>query len=166
MKKTPRYRHADPVIIDMLSKWDEEAREWVRSILVEMAEPSPNPGFTAGDALIELDRRSDIPVGYARYIEAPFYDNRYQLVRTELERMERAGLLEKGTTVNSRGRERVLCYRRAPDRTWQVELEPDNPPVRQALEAWLAENEGSLGAIDSVMISRREIVARRGTAAA
>lgn len=154
--KSPTYRHQDPSYSERAAEWDGAARSWIRDAAVQVfAGASQHADITAGDVVIALDRRPDLPTGYARYIEPAFYDRRYQMVRTELERMLRDGVLEAGTTVNARGREGVRCYRRAVRPLWRVEVEPANEHARAAIEGYLREHGSSLKSIDSILISRQ-----------
>lgn len=155
--KTPMYRHQDAVMSERFAGWDAAARSWIRERALRLFGERDGVAvdITAGDVVIELDRAEDVPVGYARYIEAPLYDRRYQMVRTELERMERDGLLEAGTTVNARGREDVRCYRRREQPEWRVEIDPPNPAATSALERYVREHGDSLKGIDSILISRQ-----------
>lgn len=161
--RTPDYRSADPRMAEKMAAWDAETRTWIREqAMTVFNEAEPTADITAGDVLARLDRMDNMPVGFARYIEPELYDRRYQMVRTQLERMEREGHLEMGTTVNARGREDVRCYRRAPYAAWRVEVEPDVPAAREALEACLRQCRHLLKHVDVVLISRQHLGASPG----
>lgn len=158
--RSPKYRHQDPLLVERAAEWDAQARQWARECSIQIfSAAQESPDLTAGDVVVELDRRSDIPVGYAQYIQPQLYDNRYQMVRTVLEQLGREGFLNVGTTVNARGRKDVKCFRRAPPpSTWLVEVEPNSPETvafKAVLENYLREHSGSLRGIDTVLISRQ-----------
>ena len=144
---------------------EAQAKVWVREEAKNLVANSEE-GLTAAAVMTALDERdiSDIPLGYALLKHPHFYQKRYHLVRNELERMRKNEQLATGYTVNARGRDHVLCYRKSeipptlvvPEAVrFDLMIEgPASKRVLPAIQKWLEGSQHSLVGITRLEIKR------------
>lgn len=135
-----------------------DARIWVRKAVQEFFDANRDRPYTVAEILGSLDEHPDAPDSWTKWLDGAFYQMRYALVRNACQLWLSRGLLETETTINARGREGVICYRRSPDARWFVEVAGDDADVPRITESalkWARGNPRLLKGASSVLLTRR-----------
>lgn len=116
-------------------KWLDEAREWVRDAVLKYIPPEGDGAKTCAEIMSQLDADPTMPHGYGHLVrsETVSYNKRYHMVRNILEDFARKRVINIGTTINARGRERSSTYALA-----KAKNGSGSPDVQELLKQFLA----------------------------